>query len=232
MYRDSYYDKIVNLVKIEPQSQTEIHKRIGIDKITIQGIAKNLNQAVEEGKLIFLGNKVSKKDAKYLLREYFYDEEGKKLGKSWPINAHQYYIYVPNTEKFYQRLKNLLKEDPPDREIIRLYSVIELSSMFQELEFYNFNVIKRWFKSINKYQGDEHINQKIESKKKELTLFYEERNKEDPILNLLQFTPLMYWCAFKRPVPMDHPEYSPEKDIIRTLTEPLINKLNSLLKNR
>ena len=219
MYRDSYYQKIVELVKEWPRSQNEIHELIGKDNITVQAIAKHLKTAEESGAIIYLGNKVNKKDAKSFLRNYF--------NVSWPNNAWQTYIYVPETDKFYNKLSSKLKGKLVNPEIIQLYYTIELFSMFQKVEFENKFIIKTNYKSKGQPLTDIQV-EEIVTKQNMVTLaFYNSRDKNDLILEFFNFNPLMYWCAFKRIPPLNDPNYNSSKDLV-LLKDRLVKEINDL----
>ena len=223
MYKKEHYQNIMNLIKREPMSQREIHDLLG-KQISIQGIATDVDRGIRIGSLIYLGNKVSKNDARLLLREYF-----KK--KSWPYNACQCYVYIPKTEKFYKRLKRKLKDKSIIQGIIELYRVIELSAMFQRIYYENPNVLKRQFKSEGQNLTDREIKQKIAKKKKETKEFYNKRDKNSPYLKIFKFDHLMYWCAFHRPVPEGHPEYDSTKDLV-LIKDRLIEKLRGFITQK
>ena len=232
MYRDSYYEKIIGPVKESPMSQKEIYKRLNpIIKYTMKrkknigivGIAHYLSKGVDEGRVLYLGNKVSKKDARYFLRY--------KFERKWPFYGWQCYVYTPKTEKFYSKIKNLSKDPKLIGDITQLYRVIEFASMFQEIEYYNFKIVKRWKKHKKTYTTDEEVKQSFIKKEKEINKFYSDKYRKDKFMDLLQFTPLMFWCAFKRVVPIEHPEYVLEKDLVEIATKPLIKKISILLKH-
>lgn len=100
--------------------------------------------------------------------------------------------------------------------------------MFQEIEFFNFKIVKNWKKFKKTYTNDEEVKQSIIKKMREINEFYENRDKNNLLLEFLGFTPIMYWCAFKRVVPLDHPQYNPKVDITNHTTIPLFNELKEL----
>lgn len=224
MRKNGFYKKIIELVKEEPSSQREIW--IKLDKrISKQAVAKHLRRGIKKGELLYLGSK-PKSDAKFLLREYFINRFGDKLNKSWPTNARRYYIHLPHTSRFYKRLRrNKIKNKVIVAEFIELYRVLELSAMYQKVMYENINVLRLDFRSRDYDFKDEEIQERIIKTQKGVDDFYETRDKNDPILNLLQLTPLMYWLAFSRPVPVDHLEYNPSNDIVKNFTEPFLEKL-------
>lgn len=214
MYKKEHYTKIVSYIKERPMSQNEIHKKLG-SEISVQGIAKDLTRAVSLGVITFLGNKVNKKDAKWLLREYYHIK--------WPTNAWQCYIPTPKTEKFYRCLKRMKVKDT--EKILQLYCCLEVSAINQSLCYENLNVLRKDFKSRGQNLTNLELKKKIARKRREVKEFYNCRDKKDLTLKLLRLTPLMYWCAFHRPVQENHPEYDTNKDIIKLLTSPLLDKL-------
>lgn len=226
MYRDSYYDKIMNKLRAMPMSQNEIYRKFKDkkDKITLQGVAKHLNQGVSEGVILYLGNKVNKKDARYFLRY--------KFGRLWPFNAWQCYVYTPQSEKFYLKLKktpNIKNEQI--KEILELYRRLEFSAMYYDLEYYNFKIVKSYMKRKGNYINDDSVREKIARDEKKVNDFFNKKSINHKVSEFLGLTPMMYWCAFKRLMPTNHPEYDASKEVIEIVTKPLIEKLNSVIKS-
>jgi len=212
MSKNSHYEGIIELIKEGPKSQMEIRESIGKDKIKVQGVARYLKRGIRRGSIAYLGNKVNKKDARLLLK-YYYNIQ-------WPENAHQCYIYTPQTEKFYKHLKRRKVADI--KGVLQLYRTLEISAMFQKIFYENLKVLKADFKGRGQNLTDKELKKKIARKRKEIKEFYDSRAKKDPVLKFLQFTPLMHWCAFKRLIPIDSPEYSSKKDIVKNITNHLI----------
>lgn len=224
MYRDSYFDKIISIIKRQPMSQGEIYRRLW-GKISLQGIANHLNRGVKEGIILYLGNKVNKKDARYFLKH--------KFDRLWPFNAHQCYAYTPQTEKFYLRLKQIPNaNDEKISEIIKLYRELEFAAMFYELEYYNFKIVRKYKKNKRKYTNDESVRQSIINEENNVNEFYNNSNENPQLLELLQLTPMMYWCAFRRLIPVGHSQHDPSKDIIEIVTKPLVAKLNKYITQK
>ena len=113
-------------------------------------------------------------------------------------------------------------------EVVELYRRLELSAMFYELEYYNFKIVKRYKKSKKAYINDESIRQSIENSKKKVNEFYGKSKENHEISEFLGLTSMMFWCAFKRFMPVEHPQYDASKDIIEIVTKPLIEKINGL----
>lgn len=220
------HKRIINLLKIIPLSQKGIWEKLD-KKISIQTIAKHLHKGINEGSIIYLGNKVSKIDAKLFIRGSFKDKADKPL--IWPTNAWQCYIYMPKTEKFYKRLKRRCKNKLFNQEIINLYRIIEFLAMFQKVYYENLSILRRDFNNREYSLTDKELKQKIIRKKKEVKEFYRNRDKKDPFLKLLEFNPLMYWCAFTRPVPVGHPEYDANKDLV-LVKDKIYKKLEKAFK--
>ena len=211
---------IINFIKESPLSQKEIYKKLnGI--VSLQAISKHLERGIRTGSLIYFGNSVNKKDAKWILREYFRIK--------WPTNAWRCYIYSPNNEKFYKRLKSKTKDVKIIEELISLYRLIEFSEICQKLLFENYFVVKKDLNSRGLRLTDEEIKEKINKRRGEVKEFYRNRNKANPTLKFLQFTPYMYRCAFYRHIPIGVPEYDASKDLV-LIKDKLIKKLNSIIE--
>jgi hypothetical protein len=188
MYRKSYYAKIIGLIKARPMSQREVRNELGLNEITIPGVSDNLTLGIEKGVLAYLGNQVSKKDAKLLLFSRY------KI--RWPEDAHQCYIYIPQTERFYKHLKR--REDIDYEGILPLYRALEIKAMLQKVYYEDLKVLRADFKGRGQILTNLELKKKIARKRKEIKEFYNNRNKKDPNLKFLRLTPLMYWCRFQK----------------------------------
>jgi hypothetical protein len=224
MYKKENFNKIVNLIKNEPLSQTEIKNYFNSKDISPQGIAKDLKRAERIGIVTYLGNKVSKVDAKLLLRKYF-------KRRTWPYNSQRCYVYVPKCEKFYRRIKKFKSTGEDTQKILDLYKFIEVSTMIQKIYFEDLSVLRADFKSRGENLPDKELKKKMARTRVDVKNFYNARDKKNPLIKILRFTPLMYWCAFHNAMPLNHPNYDPEKDFIKKITNPLISKLSEIIHN-
>ena len=218
MYKKEHYQKIVNFIKEKPLSQKEIYKLLNPElssyEISLQGIAKDIKRAVKNGSITYLGNKVNKKDARFLLKKHY------KI--KWSENAHQCYIYTPETKRFYKHLKAKTTKDLS--KALQIYSALEIKATFQKVYFEDLNTLRTDFKSRGENLTDKELKKKIIRKRKEIKDFYNTRNKKNPLLKLLKLSPSMYWSAFKTNplVPEDSSKY------LDTINQ-LIEELNFLL---
>ncbi len=217
MSKNGYYQDIIELIKKRPISQNEIRAQIGEDKISLQGVSKNLKRAIRLKEVAYFGNKVSKSDAKFLIK--------KQNNVDWAEDAHQMYVRTPESGKLFKKLKkrygkdNLLLIDS----ICEKYRLLEISAKFQEMYYENVELIRRDFKAQGKDYSDENVLAKINSKKEELNDYYL-KNKTDEFKGLISMTPIMFWIAFR-----DHPVYDSSKSVPLNVTQPMLNELRKLI---
>src|SRR3989344_7043971 len=112
MYRDSFYDEILEIIKEKPKTQKEILELVNKEaiKISLQCIAKHLKNALEVRSIAYLGNKPNKKDAKQLIK--------KELNKDWPENAHQMYLATPLSANLHVRLMDKHNKNEDSKSLI------------------------------------------------------------------------------------------------------------------
>ncbi len=199
MSKNSIYQEILQLVKDKPKSQREIMQLINKNavRISLQGIAKHIRKALDVRAVVYLGNKVNKKDGRWLLKD--------KYDKSWAEDAHKMYLYTSLSEDFYKRLNKKYGKDGQNKELIdeitELYRFIEITAYFQEI-------------NIMTDQG-----------RKNVADFYKIRDRERD--KILRMSPVMYWVAFKDLEGIDYSEEnSVPKNITFPMIEKLKNLIN------
>ncbi len=166
-------------------------------RISLQGIAKHIRKALEKRAIAYLGNKVNKKDARWLLKE--------KYNESWAEDAHNMYLYTPLSEDFYKRINKKYGKREQNKKLIdevtELYRIIEISAYFQEI-------------SVISDEGH-----------KKITDFYKNRNKD--VDKILRTSPVMCWVAFKDLEGIDYSEEkSIPKNITYPMIEKLNTLMN------
>jgi len=178
MYKNGNYEKILNLIKDEPISQSEIRERLG-KRISIQGVSKHLKRLVDKREVAYFGNKVNKLHTKILLRKY-YGLEG------WPLNAHQVYIHTPESGKLYRKLIGRYKKKNKDLidEITKLYRVLEVMTKFQGMYAPKGTKLKR---DINK----------IYKRRDEIVGFESSNEGFKEFIKIIKMSSIMFVVAYK-----------------------------------
>ena len=126
MYRDSFYEEILGIIKEKPKTQGEILELINRNsvKISLQGVAKHLKYGLKVRSVAYLGNGVPKKDAKQLIK--------KEFDKDWPEDAHQIYLATPLSGDLYIKLISKYQKKEGSEKLISeiswLYRLIEVFS--------------------------------------------------------------------------------------------------------
>ncbi|MBU2576218.1 MAG: hypothetical protein KKF50_00670 [Nanoarchaeota archaeon] len=189
----------------------------GESEYRYQSVAKILKRLERDGIIAYSGSSTTKVNMKDLLRRTFQ--------RDWPDYAGRIYLYTPKSADFYRRLLKKFgrKDQKLISEILFHYRHLEMASWFAEDYFYNPESIKKEFKAKGKDLTEREIKHKISFQRKQVEVFYKNRNKNKEILRFLRLDPVMYWCAFR--TAKDTP---PEKNIVKKTTIPMIDKMRKL----
>ncbi len=174
-----FSNKIIDLLKRNKSlSLDEIHRDISVNKITNEGLRKNLNKLIANREIYYIGrddeSRQSQKRNRWLLKKIFEKED---IGA---INRIQnYYFLTPYTKTVYVELNKLISNVSSQKlaEIIKRITVyfrfLEYQNLTLEKRVFNEKAIKRHLEKKGVEPSEENVKNKIESLKEEMEQFYE-----------------------------------------------------------